>query len=89
VREVTVTLADESAPAVALSATVLTQRRRGRQWQAMVRDATPESLAALGGVSGVQAVEVRNPSLEEIFVAYMQIGREAKVEQASTEAKSS
>jgi len=88
VREVTVTLADESAPPPDLSATILSQRRRGRQWQAMVRDATPESLAALGGVPGIQAVEARNPSLEEIFVAYMQIGREAKAEQASREARS-
>jgi ABC-2 type transport system ATP-binding protein len=72
VRQVTVTLADETAPLPELSGTILYGRRRGRQWQALVRDAGPEGLAALGGVAGVQAVEVHAPSLEEIFVAYMQ-----------------
>ena len=36
-----------------------------------------DCLAALSGTPGVQNVEVRAPSLEEIFVAYMQQGREA------------
>ncbi len=79
VRQVTITLADESAPLPELSGTVLSQRRRGRQWQALVRDLDGEALAALGGVTAVQAVEVRAPSLEEIFVAYMQLGHEAEL----------
>lgn len=86
VREVTVTLADESAPPPELGATILAQRRRGRQWQAMLRDAPPEALSTPGSAAGVQAVEVRSPSLEEIFVAYMQIGREGQGERASAEA---
>ncbi len=85
VREVTVTLADESTAAPGLPATILAQRRRGRQWQAMLRDAAPEALAALGSAAGFQAVEARCPSLEEIFVAYMQLGREGG-ERASVEA---
>jgi ABC-2 type transport system ATP-binding protein len=86
VREVTVTLAHESSPLPEVPATILAQRRRGRQWQAMLRDAAPEAIAALGGAAGIQAVETRCPSLEEIFVAYMQFGREGKGEQASAEA---
>jgi len=77
VRQVTVTLSSELAALPDLSGTILSERRRGRQWQALVRDAGPEGLAALGGVPGVQAVEVHAPSLEEIFVAYMQRGGDA------------
>jgi len=75
VRQVTVTLADETAPFPELPGTILFERRRGRQWQALVRDAEAEGLASLGGVAGVQAIEARTPSLEEIFVAYIQPGR--------------
>jgi len=77
VRQVTVTLTNELAALPELPGTILSDRRRGRQWQALVRDASAEGLAALGGVSGVQAVEVHAPTLEEIFVAYMQRGGDA------------
>ncbi len=76
VRQVTVTLSDETASHPELPGTILSERRRGRQWQALVRDVGPEGLAALGSVAGVQAVEVHAPSLEEIFVAYMQRGED-------------
>lgn len=76
IREVTVTLADESdadkLPALAeLDGRLLSRRSKGRQWQALVEN-MPEGLdASLREQSGVHAVEVRAPSLEEIFVAYM------------------
>jgi ABC-2 type transport system ATP-binding protein len=80
VRQVTITLPDETAPPPDLSGTVLSQRRRGRQWQALVRDPDLEAIAALGGAASAQTVEIRTPSLEEIFVAYMQLGREGGAE---------
>lgn len=73
VRQVTLTLADETTPVPAISGTILSGRRRGRQWQALVRDAGPEAISAMESAPGIQAVEVRTPSLEEIFVAYMQV----------------
>jgi ABC-2 type transport system ATP-binding protein len=81
VRQVTLTLADEASPLPALPGTVLAQRRRTRQWQLLLREPDVDALAALGGVAAVQAVEVRTPSLEEIFVAYMQQGRSLSCEE--------
>jgi ABC-2 type transport system ATP-binding protein len=77
IREVTVTLGDEAEatvpPALAeLNGRLLSRRHRGRQWQALVEN-MPEGLdTSLREQSGVQSVEVRAPSLEEIFVAYME-----------------
>ena len=77
IREVTVTLGDEAdasvPPALAeLNGRLLSRRHRGRQWQALVEN-MPEGLdTSLREHSGVQSVEVRAPSLEEIFVAYME-----------------
>lgn len=73
-RELTLTLADDAAELPELPLGVLSQRRRQRQWQVLVQDATEEDLAALRGHPAVRAIEVRPPSLEEIFVAYMQTG---------------
>ncbi len=77
IREVTVTLGDEAEtsvpPALAqLNGRLLSRRQRGRQWQAMVEN-MPEGLdASLRETAGVHTVDVRTPSLEEIFVAYME-----------------
>lgn len=77
IREVTVTLTEEGdaalPPALAkLNGRLLGRRHRGRQWQALVED-MPEGLdASLRGEMGIDAVEIRTPSLEEIFVAYME-----------------
>jgi ABC-2 type transport system ATP-binding protein len=77
IREVTVTLADEAEatvpPALAeLNGRLLSRRQRGRQWQAMVEN-MPEGLdTLLREAAGVHTVDVRAPSLEEIFVAYME-----------------
>jgi ABC-2 type transport system ATP-binding protein len=79
-RQITITLADESTPPPELGGAILSQRRRGRQWQALVRDPDMEAIAGLSGAAAEQTVEVRAPSLEEIFVAYMQLGREDRAE---------
>ena len=77
IREITVTLGDEGDTAVPaalaeLNGRLLSRRHRGRQWQALVED-MPEGLdVSLRAETGVHAVDVRTPSLEEIFVAYME-----------------
>jgi ABC-2 type transport system ATP-binding protein len=72
VRRVTVTLKDGVNTMPAFGGEVLSQRLKSRQWQGVVRGATEEQFAALRGRETVQEVEVHVPSLEEIFVAYMQ-----------------
>lgn len=72
VRRVTVTLKDGAATPPVPFANILSQRSRPRQWQAVVRNATDEQLAALRTHESVEAIESHVPSLEDIFVAYMQ-----------------
>ena len=50
-----------------------------------MRTAAEDCLAALSGNPCVQNVEARTPSLEEIFVAYMQQGGEAGAGQLAKE----
>lgn len=71
IREATITLAEGVGGLPDLPGRLISAQRRGRQWQVLVRDAVEADLAALAGASSVQAVEVRVPTLEEIFVAYM------------------
>ena len=72
VRRLTVTLKDGAAALPDVRREVLSQRRKPRQWQALVRGVTDEQLATLRGHEAVDGVEVHAPSLEDIFVAYMQ-----------------
>jgi len=73
-REVTLTLGDGAPAPPEPPGEVLSRRSKGRQWQLLVRGAADEQLATLGRHESVRQVEVRSPSLEEIFVAYMQVG---------------
>ncbi len=74
--ELTVTLRDGVPPALDLEGQILYRRRKSRQWQLLVRGIDEERIAALRASDPVEAVEARQPSLEEIFVAYMQYGPE-------------
>ena len=69
--ELTVTLREASAVPPLIAGELLRQERRDRQWQVLVRRATPASLAALQTHAAVESVTTRTPSLEEIFVAYL------------------
>lgn len=80
VRELTITLADGASQPPELRAEVLSRRRKSRQWQLVVRGMAEDTPAALRSDPAVEAVEVRPPSLEEIFVAYMQLGTESVTE---------
>lgn len=71
VQELTITLSDASAVPPLVAGELLRQRRRSRQWQLLVRNGERESLQQLSEHKSVEHVEVRTPSLEEIFVAYM------------------
>lgn len=72
IREVTVTLADGDVPSLDIPGEILAQQRRPRQWQLLVRGLAERELAVLQADPAVHAMEARSPSLEEIFVAYME-----------------
>lgn len=71
VQELTITFANTTAAPPLVVGELLRQRRRSRQWQLLVRNGERESLAQLNEHEAVENIEVRTPSLEEIFVAYM------------------
>jgi ABC-2 type transport system ATP-binding protein len=88
IQEVTLTLHDAGQAPPELRGEVLRERRRGRQWQLLVRHASDAQFQTLRDQPAVESVELRSPNLEEIFVAYMQpsgravrpdVGREALV----------
>jgi ABC-2 type transport system ATP-binding protein len=71
IREVTCVLAD-GATAPDLGGELLSRRHRTHQWQGLVRSPDEQALERLRTDATVTGLEVRVPSLEEIFVAYMQ-----------------
>jgi ABC-2 type transport system ATP-binding protein len=85
VRELTVTVEDGTPPPPELVGDVLCERHQARQWQLMVAGVADDQLAGLRSHPAVREVEVRAPSLEEIFVAYMQIGPEPSGGEAAEE----
>jgi ABC-2 type transport system ATP-binding protein len=72
IQEVTVTLADGASQPPELPGEILRQQCRARQWQLLVRGGQPPDVDALRSQASVAEVELRTPSLEEIFAAYMQ-----------------
>ena len=72
IQELTLTLADSVLPKLDFSGEILAQRERARQWQLLVRGLSDADRASLDGHPGITSLESRRPSLEEIFVAYMQ-----------------
>lgn len=80
-----VTMSDGSSLPPSLDGRVIYQRRRGRQWEVLVRGLEEPALERLRFAEGVVAVEARTPSLEEIFVAYMQMNRDDLASSATTE----
>lgn len=74
IRQVVVTLRDGVPPPETPAVEILSIRRRGRQWKLLVRDMPDDQLQTLRGHAAVGELEARRPSLEEIFVAYMQPG---------------
>ncbi|MGA2257350.1 MAG: ABC transporter ATP-binding protein [Thermoguttaceae bacterium] len=85
VREVSFTMSNGAVAPPDLPGEVLFLRQRARQWQVLLRTQAEDFVAALSANRCVENVEVRAPSLEEIFVAYMQQGREAGAEHPAKE----
>lgn len=73
VKEVVVTssLPDTAPPPLPRGAALLGARRLGRQWQLLVRDLDDGGVAAFRNDPENIAVDVRTPTLEELFVACM------------------
>ncbi len=72
--QLTITTSEFSAKPPAIPGMVVCQRQRGRQWEILVRGIQESDIDALHRQESVFAVDTRTPSLEEIFVAYMQAG---------------
>jgi len=69
--ELTITRASEE-PLPPIPGKILSRRQKARQEKIMLRDISEEDLTMLRNHPAIQSVEVHTPSLEEIFVAYMQ-----------------
>ena len=72
VQELTITLSDTKGVPPVIPGELLRQRRRLRQWQILVRSSDRGVFTELREHAAIAAIDVRTPSLEEIFVAYMQ-----------------
>jgi ABC-2 type transport system ATP-binding protein len=78
--ELTVTLRNGSPNLPPVPGTVLSRDLKGRQWRLLVRNLDESRLEGFRGDKEVGNVEVRRPSLEEIFVGYMRTRREENEE---------
>lgn len=65
---------------------ILTSRRTGRQWECIVRGWTDESRHTLVGDTNLLDVQVRRPSLEDLYHAYVDPRQEATIDGQSPEA---
>jgi ABC-2 type transport system ATP-binding protein len=72
IRELSVALADGASTLPAIDGRILRQRRHHNQYQMLVRGASEGSLAALRAHESVRELGIRTPSLEQIFVAYLE-----------------
>jgi ABC-2 type transport system ATP-binding protein len=70
-RQMSVTVSENTTPLPAIEGQTIYQRRRGRQWDVLVRGIDDTAVERLRFADNVVAVEARTPSLEEIFTAYM------------------
>lgn len=71
VREITLTLPSGSPDPASLPGKLISQQRIGQQWRALVRDVDADDLLSLQARADFARVDVRVPSLEEIFVGYL------------------
>ncbi|MCA9259529.1 MAG: ABC transporter ATP-binding protein [Planctomycetales bacterium] len=78
--EATVTMEGTAGHVPSFGGELLAARRRGRQWQTLVRRYDDDALHAARHATGVTAIETRTPTLEEIFVALMQPRPTAPIE---------
>jgi ABC-2 type transport system ATP-binding protein len=86
IRELSISLSDAAATIPPISGQILRERRRHQQVQLLVRGTEPADLDALRTHRAISELGIRTPSLEEIFVAYLErAGSEAKPSGAAEE----
>ena len=71
VREITLTLPSDAPLPTDLPGKLISQQRIGQQWRALVREVHDDDLLSLQARVDFARVDVRAPSLEEIFVGYL------------------
>ena len=69
--ELNISVTEPGVPLPEFEGTVVHARKVGRQWRVLARDITDEQLVGLREREFVDACQCRSPSLEEIFVGYM------------------
>lgn len=69
--QITVQVREPRVPLPDFNGHVVASFRKGRQWQALVRDFSDEQVRRLQSHDFVDSFESRIPSLEEIYVAYL------------------
>jgi ABC-2 type transport system ATP-binding protein len=69
--EMTVTLRNGVPDLPNIPGTVLHRELKGRQWRLLVRNMDESQFDGFRIAENIRSVEVRRPSLEEIFVGYM------------------
>ncbi|GAB6165036.1 ABC transporter ATP-binding protein [Thermostilla marina] len=72
IHRVVLTLENDAVPTGSHEVEILSRCGRGRVREWIVRSPDPARVEQLARLSGVVDVEIHTPSLEEIFVAYMQ-----------------
>lgn len=78
IREVTLTLTDDAPRLPSVPGEILNQRAKARQWRLLVRGLEEDQMGGLRQDPSVRQIEVRAPNLEEIFVAYMRLGKSSE-----------
>jgi ABC-2 type transport system ATP-binding protein len=71
IRELTVAFVNGSSQLPTLPGTLIRSDGGDRQWRFLIRDLDEQGLGSLRSDVQVRHVEVRHPSLEEIFVGYL------------------
>jgi ABC-2 type transport system ATP-binding protein len=72
IRQLTITLSEGATGPPPISGEIIRLRQKPRQWQILVRGFAPDDIESLRRHPAVYDLEAHMPSLEEIFVAYMQ-----------------
>jgi ABC-2 type transport system ATP-binding protein len=85
IRELNISLNEDSSTLPRISGEILSQRRHRHQYQLLVRGLGESELAALRENPSIAELGVRTPSLEEIFVAYLKRAETSGDATAATE----
>ena len=79
-RELTLTLNNGTPYLADVPGEVICHRKRDRQWRVLVKHLDEARLESFRALDHIRDVEIHTPSLEEIFISYMQRNEEATTE---------